>query len=128
MKSAWSGVLASLVLVAGCSSGAGGADEIEIESAIGTVELAVSGKSIFEKGTFGGNGRTCLTCHSNETGTFSLSEAQDRFAAHPSDPLFRAIDSDDGTGASYHWLLDYGTVLVTVPLAPGVVVADAPTA
>lgn len=134
MKSAWSGLLASLVLVAGCGNGIIGAGEDESESeseseiTLGTAQQGVSGKSIFEKGTFGGNGRTCLTCHSEETGTFSLPEAKARLNAHPSDPLFRSIDSDDGTGASYQRLLDYGTMLVTVPLAPGVVVADAPTA
>jgi cytochrome c peroxidase len=134
MKSAWSGLLASLVIVAGCSNGAIGADEDESESesesldAVGTTQQAVSGKSIFEKGTFGGNGLTCATCHGADTGTFSLAEAQALFNSQPSDPLFRRIDSDDGTGASYHRLLDHGTVLVSVPLAPGVVVADDPTA
>lgn len=138
MKSAWSGVLASFVIVAGCSNGVTGADEDEIEieteiegvgvGAIGTAQQAVSGKSIFKRGTFGGNGRTCLTCHSEETGTVSLSEAQQRFAADPGDPLFLSLDSDDATGASFNRLLDYGTVLVTVPLAPGVVLADDPTA
>ena len=131
MKSAWSGLLASLVIVAGCSHGAvgAGADESEsVNDAIAAVQQPVTGESIFKKGTFGGNGRTCLTCHHEATGTFSLSEAQDRYAENPGDPLFRSIDSDDGTGASYHRLLDYGTMLVTVPLAPGVVVADAPTA
>ncbi|MEO5728340.1 MAG: cytochrome c peroxidase, partial [Byssovorax sp.] len=127
-------MLASLVIVAGCSNGVTGADGDEIESesesegAIGTAQQAVSGKSIFKRGTFGGNGRTCLTCHSDETGTFSLSEVQARFAADPGDPLFLSLDGDGATGASNHRLLDYGTMLVTVPLAPGVVLADDPTA
>jgi cytochrome c peroxidase len=126
MKSAWSVVLASLVIGAGCGGAEVGAGESD--GALGTAEQAVSGKTIFEKGTFGGNGRTCLTCHGEETGTFSLAEAQARMDDDPTDPLFRAIDSDDGTGASYTRLLAHGTVFVTVPLAPGVVVADAPTA
>jgi cytochrome c peroxidase len=126
MKSAWSVVLASLVIGAGCGGAESGPGESD--GAIGTAEQAVSGKNLFNSGTFGGNGRTCLTCHGAETGTFSLDEAEDRFHDDPCDPLFRAMDSDDGTGSSYHRLLDYGTVFVTVPVAPGVVVADAPTA
>lgn len=31
------------------------------------------GKRLFERETFGGNGRSCLTCHSVETGNRSLS-------------------------------------------------------
>jgi cytochrome c peroxidase len=121
-------VLASLVIGAGCGGAESGAGVDEGDGAIGTAEQAVSGKSLFNSGTFGGNGRTCLTCHGEETGTFSLAEAQDRFDDDPTDPLFRALDSDDGTGASYNRLLHYGTVFVNVPLAAGVTVADSPTA
>jgi cytochrome c peroxidase len=126
MKSTWSIMLASLLVGAGCGGAESGADETD--GAIGTAEQAISGKNLFNSGTFGGNGRTCLTCHSEETGTFSLVDAHDRFDDDPTDPLFRAIDSDDGTGASYHRLLDHGTVFVTLPLGPGVTLADAPTA
>jgi cytochrome c peroxidase len=132
MKSAWSIILASLMIGAGCGGAESGADDGD--DALGTAEQAVqpaqlvSGKTLFNSGKFGGNGRTCLTCHSEETGTFSLAEAQDRFDDDPTDPLFRPIDSDDGTGASYHRLLDHGTVFVTIPLTSGVVLADAPTA
>src|SRR5687767_8053229 len=44
------------------------------------------GKRLFETETFGGNGRTCATCHSPETGTFSTADVQRRLAANPSDP------------------------------------------
>lgn len=37
-----------------------------------------SGKQLFERETFGGNGRTCRTCHSRETGTVSPEDAQHR--------------------------------------------------
>src|SRR5436190_6669036 len=33
------------------------------------------GKRLFERETFAGNGRTCLTCHTRETGTISPSDA-----------------------------------------------------
>src|SRR5882724_9040539 len=47
-----------------------------------------SGKSLFTTATFGGNGRTCLTCHSLETGTVSPRNALERFQRNPRDPLF----------------------------------------
>src|ERR1051326_169830 len=37
------------------------------------------GKHLFERETFGGNGRTCLSCHSLSTGTVSPEDAQQRF-------------------------------------------------
>lgn len=130
MKSTWSAVLASLVIVAGCGGSEVDVDEdtSEAEASAGEALLAASGQSIFEKGTFGGNGRTCLTCHSAATGTVSLADAQARFDASPGDPLFRALDSDDGTGASYQRLIESGTVFVSVPLPPGVTIAGEPLA
>lgn len=38
------------------------------------------GRRLFDRETFGGNGRTCVTCHSEETGTFSPEDAQARLA------------------------------------------------
>jgi hypothetical protein len=53
-----------------------------------SVENLRTGKFLFERETFGGNGRTRLTCHGSKTGTISSEEAQRRFAADPHDPLF----------------------------------------
>ena len=44
-----------------------------------------SGEFFFDKATFGGNGRTCETCHTAKTGTFSIEEAQARFAKDPNE-------------------------------------------
>jgi cytochrome c peroxidase len=74
------------------------------------------GKFLFENATFGGNGRTCDTCHTSSTGSLSPAQAQARYNANPNDPLFRAIDSDDGTGASYSKLLTHATVTVNINL------------
>src|SRR5690242_6829936 len=57
-----------------------------------------SGKQLFERERFGGNGRTCLTCHSRDTGTVSPADAQERFAIDAHDPLFLGDGSDDGRG------------------------------
>ena len=91
-------------------------------------ELLIEGGRVFALETFGGNGRTCETCHSLTTGTFSLEEARQRHAANPDDPLFRPIDSDHGDGTSYERLLRDGTVTVRIALPPGVKLADAPDA
>jgi cytochrome c peroxidase len=85
-------------------------------------------RRLFERETFGGNGRTCLTCHSRETGTVSPEEATQRFYANPSDPLFRHDGSDDGLGNGVSRMLEHATVLVEIPLPPNVRLADDPTA
>ena len=33
-------------------------------------------KALFEEETFGGNGRTCSTCHLKDTGTLTLADVQ----------------------------------------------------
>lgn len=88
----------------------------------------VNGRRLFNKETFDGNGRTCRTCHTKATGALSPAQAQAAFADDPEGPLFRAIDSDDGTGASYERLLADATVIVRIPLPPGWSLADDPAA
>ena len=87
-----------------------------------------SGRHLFERETFGGNGRTCLTCHSRRTGTVSPDDARERFERDPGDPLFRADGSDDGNGNGVQRMLADATVLVRVPLADNVSLADDPSA
>ena len=82
------------------------------------------GKQLFEHATFGGNGRTCQTCHSQATGTVSPEDAQQRFRKDPNDLLFLLGGSDDGHGHGVTRMLKDATVLVTVPLAPNVSLAD----
>jgi cytochrome c peroxidase len=86
------------------------------------------GKQLFERATFGGNGRTCRTCHNQETGTVSPQDAQQRFRKDPNDLLFLLGGSDDGHGHGVTRMLKDATVLVTVPLAPNVRLADDPGA
>jgi cytochrome c peroxidase len=85
-------------------------------------------RSLFELETFNGNGRTCLTCHSRETGTVSPLDAQRRFAINRQDPLFRHDGTDDGHGHGVQRILTEGTILVELPLPPNVSLADDPTA
>ncbi|WP_280155525.1 cytochrome c peroxidase [Piscinibacter sp. XHJ-5] len=86
------------------------------------------GRRLFERETFGGNGRTCLTCHSRDTGTTSPTDAQRRFAADPADPLFLADGSDDGQGHGATRMQKDATVLVRVALPENVSLAHDPAA
>jgi cytochrome c peroxidase len=86
------------------------------------------GKRLFERETFDGNGRTCLTCHSRESGTVSPHDAQRRFADNPHDPLFIADGSDDGQGNGATRMLKDATVLVRLPLPDNVSLVNDPLA
>lgn len=90
-------------------------------------DSSVNGKKLFERETFGGNGRTCVTCH-DKNGTLTPEDAQHLFAHHPTNELFRSIDSDDGAGTSYTKLLADATIRVTIPLPANWRLADDPTA
>ena len=90
--------------------------------------LELVGKRLFEDDTFGGNGRTCQTCHSQVTGTVSPDDAQRRLTSNPADPLFVHDGSDDGFGGGTTRMVTHATVLMTIPLAPNVSLAAAPGA
>jgi cytochrome c peroxidase len=76
--------------------------------------------------TFGGNGRTCRTCHSKKTGTFTPEEAVARLAEDPNDPLFLHDGLDDGVAGTSR-ITEHATVRIEIPLPPGVVLADDPS-
>jgi cytochrome c peroxidase len=89
-------------------------------SALGQGNAVSQGKRLFESETFGGNGRTCRTCHSKKTGTVSPEDAQNLYKTHPNDPLFFADGSDDGIGNGTTRIRANATILVRVPLSPKV--------
>ena len=101
---------------------------VSLDGQGGSVGERMDGKRLFERETFGGNGRTCLTCHALETGTVSPADALRRFQQNPSDPLFTGDGSDDGQGNGVQRMLADATVLMEIPLAPNVRLADDPTA
>src|SRR4051794_26034061 len=80
----------------------------------------LQGKRLFEEDLFGGNGRTCQTCHSQDTGTVSPGDAQKRFKISAADPLFRHDGSDDGLGNGVSRMLANATILITIPLPANV--------
>jgi cytochrome c peroxidase len=75
---------------------------------------------LFEEETFGGNGRTCLTCHSSENGTLTLQQIAAIFAADPDDPLFLHDGSDDFQGNGVSRIRRDGTILVRRSLPPNI--------
>jgi cytochrome c peroxidase len=109
------GLTCAAAIALGQGSGAGPGHELD-------------GKRLFENATFGGNGRTCQTCHSQNTFTVSPADAQKRFKQNPNDLLFIHDGSDDGLGGGVSRMLKDATVLVTIPLPPNVILADDPSA
>jgi cytochrome c peroxidase len=106
------------------------ARELRRPATVGTAEATRAGERLFEQATFGGNGRTCASCHRPEDGfSTTPATAQARFAANPADPLFRPADSDDGLGHRYSRLLAHATVRVRIPLmCRNIWLEDDPTA
>lgn len=121
-------VLSSQAQSEDAASGQVQSGKVESGDAESSAGDRLSGKRLFERETFGGNGRTCSTCHSPETGTVSPEDAQQRFADDPRDPLFVHDGSDDGKGNGVTRMLADATVLVEVALHPNVRLADDPTA
>jgi cytochrome c peroxidase len=86
------------------------------------------GQRLFERETFGGNGRTCSTCHSKTTGTLSPQDVQQLFKTHPNDPLFLADGTDDGNGHGTTRIQANATIMMNIPMAPNVSLAADPKA
>ena len=122
MRACLAAALASLVLAIGLNAGVAAHEEDDVRYPVD------SGRRLFERETFEGNGRTCLTCHSRRTGTVSPDDARERFERDAGDPLFLADGSDDGNGGGVQRMLADATVLVSVPLADNVSLADDPAA
>jgi hypothetical protein len=82
------------------------------------------GRRLFRKETFGGNGRTCETCHSPSTGTLSPDDVQKRL---PGDPLFLHDGLDDGVSGTSR-ISEHATIRIVRPLPPNVRIAEDPSA
>jgi cytochrome c peroxidase len=85
------------------------------------------GQQLFDHETFGGNGRTCRTCHSSASGTISPEEVAKRLAANPSDPLFVHDGLDDFVTGTTRIAAD-ATILIERELPEGVTLVDDPAA
>jgi cytochrome c peroxidase len=90
--------------------------------------IELDGKKLFDEETFGGNGRTCRTCHQKDTGTLTLADVQRIIdKADADDPLLLhdALD-DDGVGTTR--VETHATIRYTIPLPPWVSMGDDPGA
>ena len=80
---------------------------------------------MFRKETFGGNGRTCETCHSPATGTLSPADVQDRLNKDLNDPLFLHDGLDDGVSGIAR-IAEHATIRMVLPLPPNIRIAEDP--
>ena len=122
------GVLAVGAL-AGCSSsdGGGGATPPPTGPPAPPPETILAlGQRLFDRETFGGNGRTCVTCHMTETGTLTLDAVAARLAAAPGDPLF-LHDGLDGGAVGTSRIVQHATIRVELQLPPYVTLENDPT-
>lgn len=86
------------------------------------------GRKLFDKQTFGGNGRTCRTCHSRRTGTLTLADVHRIIhKARPNDP-FLVHDALDDDGAGTTRVRTHATIRLSIPLPPWLSLADDPGA
>ena len=90
--------------------------------------LELDGKKLFEKETFGGNGRTCITCHSRRTGTLSLADVQRIIEKGDPDDPFLIHDALDEDGVGTTRVQAHATIRTTIPLPPWLSLADDPGA
>ncbi len=84
------------------------------------------GQRLFRKERFGGNGRTCETCHSRSTGTLSPQDVHERLK-NPGDPLFVHDGLDDGVSGTSR-IAEHATIRIVRPLPPNVRIAEDPSA
>jgi cytochrome c peroxidase len=131
-------LLTGLVVTAGCSAAptsqpteesAGQALSGGDAGADGSVAEVLEGDVLFHLDDFGGNGRTCSTCHTDSNnGTLSPAQVRALYAIDPTAPIFRTIDSDNGANNSYSRLLNHATIRIHIDTLPNEVPADDPSA
>jgi cytochrome c peroxidase len=108
----------------------GSASDLSLSKELDQDELGIElhGGKLFDKGTFGGNGRTCLTCHSKETGTLTLADVQRIIDKADPDDAFLIHDALDDDGISTTRVQAHATIRMTIPLPPWLSMADDPGA
>jgi hypothetical protein len=94
------------------------------------------GRKLFEEETFGGNGRTCQTCHGRGSRTITPEQVRALFERDPTDPLFQGDARDDfgsssplpclgaplACGATFARFLTHATIVVGIDLHEAVTV------
>ena len=120
--------LVALVVTMGFVVSGGG--HLALSKGLGQAELGmeVDGKKLFERETFGGNGRTCRTCHSKDTGTLTLADVQRIIDKADPDDKFLIHDALDDDGVGTTRVQAHATIRLTIPLPPWISMADDPGA
>ena len=77
----------------------------------------LDGKKLFDKETFGGNGRTCRTCHSKDTGTLTLADVQRIIEKGDPDDAFLIHDALDDDGVGTTRVQAHATIRIHHPVA-----------
>ena len=85
------------------------------------------GQRLFDHETFGGNGRTCRTCHSGRHGTIGIEAVGERLLEDPSDSLFLHDGLDDFVSGTTR-IAAHATILIERELPEGVTLVDDPSA
>jgi len=93
----------------------------------GSASKRNEGRRLFRKETFGGNGRTCETCHSRRTGTLSPEDVRELLKKDPNNPLFLHDGLDDGVWGTSR-ITEHATIRIELPLPPNVRIAEDPSA
>jgi cytochrome c peroxidase len=103
---------------------------VSLSKGPGQTELAMqlNGKKLFERETFGGNGRTCQTCHTNRTGTLTLADVQEIIDQADPDDRFLIHDALDDDGVGMTRVQSHATIRYSIPLPPWVTMGDDPGA
>jgi len=102
-------------------------DETARENRSSLTDELHEGERLFRKETFGGNGRTCETCHSRGTGTLSPADVRKLLVENPNDPLFLHDGLDDGVAGTSR-IAEHATIRIVRPLPPNVRIAEDPSA
>jgi cytochrome c peroxidase len=92
------------------------------------LDQELNGKRLFEKETFGGNGRTCQTCHNKRTGTLTVEDVQQIIEKTGLANPFLIHDALDDDGISTTRVEAHATIRLTIPLPPWVRLEDDPGA
>jgi cytochrome c peroxidase len=118
------------IVALGVAVAISGGSDLTLSKGIGQGEpgIELNGKKLFERETFGGNGRTCLTCHSKLTGTLTLADVQQMIDKADPDDRFLLHDALDDDGVGTTRVQAHGTIRLTIPLPPWVTMEDDPGA
>lgn len=117
----------ALTLLAAC------ADDARVTAPADRAQVAAlardgqtEGRQLFDHETFGGNGRTCRTCHMIGNGTITLDAVAERLAEDPGDPLFVHDGLDDGVAGTSR-IAAHATIRVELALPANVTLVDNPS-